>query len=120
MAIKCLTTMDEGLKFNICHLESSRVRNEDVEDLPQRIKEFISEILQYSCSYWIDHVGTVDSEEHRLMNKIFGGLKVLYWIEVLSLLCELQKCIPKLQYLLRINKVNELFLCYNRLGADKY
>lgn len=106
MAIKCLTTMDQGLKFNICHLESSHCRNEDIKDLPQRIKKYVPETLDYSCSYWIDHVGTVDVEERRLMNKILGGLKVLYWVEVLSLNRELQKCIPKLQYLLKINQVS--------------
>jgi hypothetical protein len=47
LGIACLKTMVEQLRFNICELEDSRLANADVKDLPSRIKENISDALQY-------------------------------------------------------------------------
>src|SRR5258706_10472774 len=52
LGIACFKTMVKQLRFNICKLEDSRLANADIIDLPTRIKENISDALQYSSMYW--------------------------------------------------------------------
>jgi len=56
LGIACLNTMITQLCFNICKLEDSRLANADIKDLPSRIKENISDALQYSCLHWSNHL----------------------------------------------------------------
>ncbi len=90
LGIACLKTMVEQLRFNICKLEDSRLANADVNDLPSRIKEHISDALQYSSLYWSNHICfTVDSGNScvwGMLKEFFGGLYGLFWVEVLSIL----------------------------------
>ena len=51
LGIACITTMVTQLRFNICKLEDSRLANADTEELPSRVKENVSDPLQYSCLY---------------------------------------------------------------------
>lgn len=92
MITKCFNIMQAGLRFNICALESSYIANTEVPDLRQRILDKIAESLQYSCLYWITHFTEVDRETvDGLVAEFFGGLQVLYWLEVLSLTGGLKK-----------------------------
>ena len=90
LGIACLKTMISQLRFNICGLEDSRLANADVEDLPSRITENISDCLQYSSLYWSDHLCfTPDNHNWWLweyLREFFEGLYPLFWIEVLSIL----------------------------------
>ena len=98
LGISCLNTMIEQLQFNICKLEDSRLANDDVEDLPSRIKENISDALQYSSLYWSNHVSeTVDLRARESMWKIFEGPYAIFWIEVLSIMGMLKIGAPSLQ-----------------------
>ena len=85
-----MDTMVKQLRFNICGLEDSRLPNADVKDLASRIKENISEALQYSSLYWSNHLCfTPDTGDLRMwehLGEFFGGLYRLFWIEVLSLM----------------------------------
>ena len=88
LGIACLKKMVEQLRFNICKLEDSRLANADVHDLPSRIKENISDALQYSCLYWSNHLcfGGDNSDERvwESLWKFFEGPYGLFWIETLS------------------------------------
>ena len=90
LGIACLKTMVKQLRFNICKLEDSRLANSDINDLPSRIKEHISDALQYSSLYWSNHLCfTPDNGDHcvwGMLEEFFGGLHVLFWVEVLSIL----------------------------------
>ena len=100
LGIACLEKMVEQLRFNICGLEDSRLANADVKDLASRIKENISEALQYSCLYWSNHLCfTPDAFEGRVWDKLrkfFEGPYALYWIEVLSIMGMFQIGVPSL------------------------
>ncbi|THU78247.1 hypothetical protein K435DRAFT_876845, partial [Dendrothele bispora CBS 962.96] len=94
----CMEVLTSELKFNICNLETSCVRNSEVVDcaIDQRVEEFISPQLQYSCLYWSNHiVETKDfSDMGAMKEKVmkFGTQKwLIYWIECLSLMGELHK-----------------------------
>jgi hypothetical protein len=90
LGIACLKTMMKQLRFNICKLEDSRLANADIKDLPSRIKEHISDALQYSALYWSYHLCfTPDNGDLCMwgtLKEFFGGLFGLFWIEVLSIM----------------------------------
>ena len=90
LGIACLETMVRELRFNICKLEDSRRANSDVEALPSRIRENISDPLQYSVLYWSNHLCfTPDDRDQRMrgvLKEFFEGLYPLFWIEVLSIM----------------------------------
>ena len=76
----------DGLKFNICMLETSYLVNDDVEDLNTRIDQHIPPALLYACIFWDDHLKHADFEMD-----LFGKVetlfkdKFLFWLETLSL-----------------------------------
>jgi hypothetical protein len=90
LGIACMRTMVDQLRFNICHLEDSRVANEDVPDLQSRIEENIPVTLQYSSLYWSHHICfTPDNDDERVWGSLktfFEGPYPLYWVEVLSIM----------------------------------
>ena len=90
LGIGCLKTMIKQLCFNICKLNDSRLANAEIHDLPSRIKEHISDALQYSSLYWSNHLCfTPDNGDRRvwgMLEEFFEGLYGLFWVEVLSIL----------------------------------
>ena len=76
----------EGLKFNICKLETSYLANDDVEDLSTRVEEHIPPALLYACRFWDYHLNHTGFK-----TDLFGKVeslfkeKFLYWLEALSL-----------------------------------
>ncbi len=51
LAHSCLGLVLDGLKFNICGLESSHLANKDVEDLEMRIVKHLPPALSYACRF---------------------------------------------------------------------
>ena len=90
LGIACLKKMMEQLRFNICKLEDSRLANTDVHDLQSRVRENISNALQYSALYWSNHLCfSGDSSNQRVFSSLrgfFEGPYVLFWIEALSVM----------------------------------
>ena len=84
-----LQRMLEGLERNICRLDGSRL-NRDVKDLSGRMERYIGKPLAYACRYWAEHLShvlpTESSETLKQMVDRLIRTKLLYWIEVLSLL----------------------------------
>jgi hypothetical protein len=90
LAMACFRLMKDGLKFNICGLQSSYLLNDEVENLPQTIDENISSPLFYSCRFWTAHLldTTINSNCHEtLMKEVEDFLynRVIFWLEVMSL-----------------------------------
>jgi len=90
LGIACLKTMVRQLRFNICGLEDSRLANADIQGLPSRIIENISDCLKYSSLYWSNHICFApDNNDRRVwdsLGEFFEGMCPLFWIEVLSIL----------------------------------
>jgi hypothetical protein len=76
----------DGLKFNICKLETSYLANVDVEDLNTRVDEHIPPALLYACRFWDDHLKQTDfkTDLFRKVETVFKE-KFLFWLETLSL-----------------------------------
>ncbi|KAN0076754.1 hypothetical protein V8E55_010609 [Tylopilus felleus] len=81
-----LACMRKMLRFNICDLQDSRVRNPAVPDLPSRVTKAIPPHLTYSCLYWMHHL----QEDHTpdLLNEVTLFFKAFlpFWLEAISLL----------------------------------
>jgi len=104
LGIACLEKMVDQLRFNICGLEDSRLANADVKGLASRIKENISDALQYSSLYWSNHLcftpGAGEKRVWDMLRKFFEGPYALYWVEVLSLMGMLGIGVPRLRELI--------------------
>jgi hypothetical protein len=76
----------DGLKFNICQLETSYLANDDVEGLHTRVNRHIPPALLYACRFWDDHLRHTDFETDlfRKVKTLFKE-KLLFWLETLSL-----------------------------------
>jgi len=118
LSITCLKTMICQLRFNICKLEDSRLVNADVKDLPSRIKENISDPLQYSSLYWSNHLCFTpenfngDRRVWESLKEFFEGLYILFWIEVLSIMGLVPIGAPSLRRVISWVKVSTAPACY--------
>ncbi|CAE6428731.1 unnamed protein product [Rhizoctonia solani] len=73
-------------QFNICELDTSYIRDNDVPDLEERVKKAISVSMFYSCKYWAAHLHeTKRSAELDERLEDFLSVRLLLWLEVLSL-----------------------------------
>ena len=85
LTMLCLRTLiSPKLHFNMCELESSIVKNTDIQ---ATAKATIPPLVSYSCQYWADHLVHTPSNK-RLMKvvKFVMYEKLLFWMEAMSLL----------------------------------
>ena len=88
--LSCLKVMKARLKRNICQLDD-HVFLSEVEDLSIRRTTYIGDALGYACKFWANHLaGTIsniqNTEELHKAIKNFFETSLLFWIEVLSLM----------------------------------
>ncbi|THH14149.1 hypothetical protein EW146_g6153 [Bondarzewia mesenterica] len=87
LALASLRVMNRDLRFNICRLETSYLRNADVPGLAERVSKAISPLLSYSCRFWADHLNkTLFNEDILKEIEDFLLRKILFWFEVSSLI----------------------------------
>ena len=121
LGIACLKEMTMRLRFNICKLEDSRLANADTGDLPCRMKENISDALQYSCLHWLDHLCLPSANRDQCvlvlgsLKKFFEGLYGLFWIEVLSIMGMVPIGVPRLRKLLSWTRVSVTAILHSKL-----
>jgi hypothetical protein len=95
LAIRCLEIMNSNLHENICDLEDPSLPNNEVVDLELRLERAASPELRYACKYWHVHIclAAVTSPELVKFLEIFCALHLLHWIELLSLLGDIQRLV---------------------------
>src|ERR1700677_937559 len=107
MAQRCFSIMKADLKFNICGLQSSHQRNDEIPDL----KQHIPEELQYSAVYWLDHLsrsgGPRNDGKVGVAYEFLYHTRLFYWLEVLSVVSEINAAVQILQKLVVMSKVGE-------------
>ena len=101
LLVSCLNLMNQTLEKNMCQLPDA-VANSDVSDLKERTKEYINPALGYACVSWhthlisVDktpaHVSTITSSLHQFLET-----KLLFWLEVLSVLGAVRNAVEGLQ-----------------------
>ncbi|KIJ56221.1 hypothetical protein M422DRAFT_239428 [Sphaerobolus stellatus SS14] len=90
LATKCLELMNMQLDFNIVKLTTSHFSNDEQPSAP-----LVAPPLAYACTGWGDHLfhsTNVITKVHTLLGRIvtFLQTKFLYWLEVLSVLKNVQ------------------------------
>jgi hypothetical protein len=112
LALTCFQLMNGGLKFNICDLKTSYLRNDDVKDLTSRIEEAIPAHLSYSCRFWAEHLRDSPNDDE-FLNVIadFLQIRLLYWLEVLSLIKEVS--VASVALLTLAQWINVSLTCFN-------
>ncbi|KAF9009635.1 hypothetical protein BDQ17DRAFT_1421800 [Cyathus striatus] len=99
LALRCFEVMQDQLSRNMCKIESKYVMNDEIPQLEERLKKYVSPELSYACRYWSIHLskaGTVSSYELFQSLSQFCFKKLLYWIEVLSLQGKFSRCIENI------------------------
>ncbi|KIO00851.1 hypothetical protein M404DRAFT_753719, partial [Pisolithus tinctorius Marx 270] len=88
LASATLQILCDNLQFNICELESSYLANAEVLDLSKKIEDKIPHHLSYSSRFWTQHLRKTafDLGLAGLVRAIVGSEKMMFWLEVLSLL----------------------------------
>jgi hypothetical protein len=91
LAENCLRLMSDTLKKDICNLRIPGTLIHEVQI--DKINLYLPKYVQYSCRYWVDHLGQVsnvrrneiglrdDGQIHNFLKKHF-----LHWLEALSLM----------------------------------
>ena len=86
----CFNLMEDRLRRNICNLDEYAVLSE-VKDLSAHWKDCIGDALKYACCFWTKHLlqisgsGSHVEEVQKAIDKFFTT-HLLYWIEVLALM----------------------------------
>lgn len=103
----CLEILLKNLRRDICNMGLDNTGQEENDGLQShsstiarryRREESISGALRYACRYWAKHLSSA-----RFDSAIFDSLEtfanrfLLYWIEALSLVGDLESTIPSLQ-----------------------
>lgn len=93
----CLDIMQQCLRFNIADLTSSYRRNPRPQST--QIRMCINAPLAYACRHWATHLSKSDMSKS-LMDKIHGFFetKFLFWLEVMSLLGQIDLAILQLRH----------------------
>jgi len=92
--------MEERLKKNICNLDDYAVLS-DVKDLSTQQRAHIGDDLEYACRFWTTHLmrttgSSLGIEEVQRAIDRFFTTYFLFWIEVLSLLGNLEVAVHAL------------------------
>ncbi|KIL62922.1 hypothetical protein M378DRAFT_40908, partial [Amanita muscaria Koide BX008] len=94
MAKCCFDITNKHLKYNILELGDPARFMSNEDSLKQdritdeRLQEKIPQHLRYACVYWANHLEVANIEDTELMNRLemFVDEHTLHWLEVLSLI----------------------------------
>jgi hypothetical protein len=90
LAKGCLEILNQKLRFNICHLETSHKLNSDILNREQRIKDMISTTVQHASRHWAEYLPISSNErcDAEILRALQNFLHIhfLHWLEVLSLI----------------------------------
>ena len=107
LLIGCFDLMSSTLKKNMCHLPDG-VLNSEVDDLQERIRQYISPALEYACKSWHKHLVNGDTVYTSKIGPAIDHFlkeKFLFWLEILSILGALRKAVSALEVAIKWFKV---------------
>lgn len=107
LTLLSLRTMKSGLKFNICNLNTSHLRNVDIPGLATHVEAAILPHLAYACRFWADHLSaTVYDPE--ILGELWDFMynRLLFWLEALSLIKHVSIASRMLSSILRWSQVS--------------
>ncbi|KAF5350323.1 hypothetical protein D9758_012802 [Tetrapyrgos nigripes] len=88
---RCFNTLTK-LKFNICDLPSSFLADKDVPGIEEKLQK-IDDTLRYACNYWGYHLAQSNMDaELDIETTTFLKKRVMFWIEAMNLIGDLENC----------------------------
>lgn len=98
VAKRCLQILNHHLKRNPCGIEDTSLLNSEIQDLSSRVLQHIPPHVQYASRYWSYHLcnGCVDEELLALLESLCKT-HLLHWLEVLSLIGDVDVAVEALQ-----------------------
>lgn len=102
MAFSTIKALCFGLRFNICHLPTSCIRNSEVSNLKEKLEKYVSNHLAYSSTFWAEHLHDIPflPVVYRKIELLLKE-KILFWFELLSLMGSVSIIIPSLRMLIK-------------------
>ncbi|KAG8957886.1 hypothetical protein FRC03_009703 [Tulasnella sp. 419] len=95
LATLCLKHMNILLVHDICGVGNAL--NDEIQDKEQRLELHVPHHLRYACEHWSSHLKLADlSEALEDELRVFCKSKILYWIELLSLIGRMNLVVPLL------------------------
>lgn len=96
LAILSFKSMISLLKRDICDTKDPKKCNADIEDLQSRLQTVAPAELRYACEHWAVHVSRSSPDNLTVLNLLqsFTSSHFLYWLELLSLVGQLDVGIP--------------------------
>ncbi|KIJ38343.1 hypothetical protein M422DRAFT_176821, partial [Sphaerobolus stellatus SS14] len=117
-----LRYMNKELHFNMGGLETSYYANKDAIGLSQRLDKLISKSLRFSCQWWHEHLpenvdiscnGDLLKEADKFLKN-----KLLYWLEVMSLIEQIPAAAGAMQHAEHIFKARFNIILNNSVSGD--
>ena len=129
LLIGCLGLMDRKLEKNICKLPDA-VANSDVDDLKERTEKYINPTLKYACMSWHTHLVDADTIPAYTLTithtlRKFLETRLLFWLEVLSVLGAVRNVVEALQVVvdwLEVRRVSvlDVLLGFTQAGSRSH
>jgi hypothetical protein len=88
--------MNRRLEENMCKLPDG-VTNLEVDDLKERVEQYIDKALEYACRSWHKHlINKMPTQTLEMLHK-FLEEKFLFWLEVLSIVGATREAVGALE-----------------------
>ena len=102
IARNCFQVMDEQLRANICDLKFPEMYL-DNHEIQHLLGDRISSELRYACLHWATHLFNAEKDSN-LSGQLerFSSTHLLHWLEVLSLIGQLEVGCVALDYAMRL------------------
>jgi hypothetical protein len=110
VAERCFFQLNKLLHSNMCGIKDASLCNHEVPDLPARLIEHVSAALLYSCRYGLTHLLEhirIAGSQSQVPCGLFEFCEehLLHWIELLSLMGDLDKVKENLSELITVTIV---------------
>src|SRR5882762_2481402 len=106
---ECCLRVLQTLSPDMCEIRDPSLYNSEVSDLANRIAAHIPPHVQYACRHWASHLMNGDTHDKILdLLQGFCSDQMMNWLEVMSLLGQLESAIIGLLSTHRIVKVRHL------------
>jgi hypothetical protein len=105
----CFRVMTTELRFNICGIKTSYMRNDELKSHHLLDESAITAHLSYACRFWTDHLlSTTFDKDISDQVREFLHTWLLYWLEVLSVMKAINIAPKALQLIAEWSKVTLL------------
>ncbi|KAH8822220.1 quinon protein alcohol dehydrogenase-like superfamily [Flagelloscypha sp. PMI_526] len=122
LAQACLAEMSKSLRFNICHLESSFIPDEDLNPPVQdRICTEVGDFLVYASRNWLVHIKRCDEmSQFTILPHVERVLRAkgIFWIELMSLLGDIRRCKEVLTELISSSSIIRIIPAISQIGVQ--